>query len=142
MPQSNAVENISGHCMCGGVRYKASAARRKLIQCHCEMCRRTTGGAWTATQALRDDLIIEDAGSLAWYRSSEHAKRGFCRNCGASLFFDSDERPTMGIAVGTIDQPSGMELAAHICTADAPDYEVMTDGLPQVPDEEHGIEYP
>ena len=142
MSNTNAVENISGHCQCGGVRYQARAARRQLIQCHCEMCRRAVGGIWMATQALREDLTIEDDGCLEWYQSSEHGRRGFCNSCGASLFFDREGRPTMSIAVGTVDQPSGFEFAAHCNTADAADYEIFTDDLPKFPDGQHGIEFP
>lgn len=142
MSNTNAVENVTGHCLCGGVRYKASAVRRELIQCHCEMCRRATGVVWRATQAVRADLTIEDDDCLTWYQSSEHARRGFCRNCGASLFFDSDQRPNMGIAAGTIDQPSGLEFAANIYTDDAADYEVISDAVPNISDGQHGIVYP
>ena len=148
MPNSNAVKNVSGHCLCGGVRYEASAVRRQLVHCHCEMCRRAVGGVWQATQALRGDLTIEDDGCLAWYRSSEKARRGFCGRCGASLFFDGpgdgdrDDRTTMGIAAGTIDQPSGLELAADIHVDDAADYEIVSDAVPSFGDGRHGIVYP
>ena len=142
MSNSNAVQNVTGHCLCGGIRYKASAVRRQAIRCHCEMCRRAIGNVWTATQAVRADLTIEDDGCLTWYQSSDHARRGFCNRCGASLFFDSNQRPTMGIAAATIDQPSGLEFAAHIFTDDATDYEPLTDGAPTFTDGRHGIVYP
>ena len=142
MPHSNAVKNVSGHCLCGGVRYKASAVRRQLLQCHCEMCRRAVGAVWQATRAVREDLTIEDDGCLAWYRSSEKARRGFCARCGASLFFDPDDSPTIGIAAGTIDQPSGLEFAANIHVDDAADYGVVSDTVPSFGDGRHGIVYP
>ena len=140
--ENNAVEDVSGHCLCGGVRYEAAAVRRRLVQCHCETCRRAVGAVWQATQALREDLTIEDDGCLAWYRSSGKARRGFCGRCGSSLFFDHDDRPTMGIAAGTIDQPSGLELAADIHVDDAADYEVLSAEVPSFPDGRHGIAYP
>ena len=142
MSNASAVGNITGHCLCGGVRYKASAVRRQVIRCHCEMCRRAIGNVWTATQALRSDLTIEDDDCLSWYQSSNHVRRGFCGKCGASLFFDSDQRPTMSIAAATIDQPSGLEFAAHVFTDEATDYEPLSDGAPTFPNDQHGITYP
>ena len=142
MSNTSAVSNVTGRCLCGGVRYESSAVRRELIHCHCEMCRRVTGGLWIATHSVRSDLTIEDDHCLAWYQSSDHARRGFCRKCGSSLFFDSTQRPTMGIAAGTVDQPSGLELVAHIFTADAADYTRFTDDLRQVTDGQHGLVYP
>jgi hypothetical protein len=142
MSKVEPVKNITGHCLCGGVRYKANAARRQVIRCHCEMCRRAVGNVWTATQALRGDLKVEDDGCLSWYQSSDHARRGFCNRCGASLFFDSSHRPTMGIAAATIDQPSGLEFSAHIYTDDATDYEPLSENVPSYADGRHGITYP
>ena len=142
MPTSTPVKNVTGRCLCGGVRYTASAVRREVIRCHCEMCRRAIGNVWTATLALRSDLTIEDDGCLRWYQSSDHARRGFCGKCGASLFFDSEQRPSIGIAAATIDQPSGLEFAAHIFTADAADYEPISDDEASFADGQHGIVYP
>ena len=48
----------------------------------------------------------------------------------------------MGIAAGTIDQPSGLELAANIHIDDAADYEVISDDVPDFRDGQHGIAYP
>lgn len=142
MSNSNAIQNVTGHCLCGGVRYKASAVRREIIQCHCEMCRRQTGGLWMATHVVRSEITIEDDDCLMWYQSSPHAKRGFCNKCGSSLFIDNDERPTMGIGAGSVDQPSGLELAVHIFADDAADYDVIEDGLRRVPDGNPGLVYP
>ena len=142
MSNTNAVQDVTGHCLCGGVSYKATAVRRQAVRCHCEMCRRAIGNVWTATQAVRSDLTIEDDGCLTWYQSSDRARRGFCNRCGASLFFDNNQRPTMGIAAATIDQPSGLEFAAHIFTDDATDYEPLSDGAPTFSDGHHGIVYP
>ncbi len=138
----NATGPASGHCLCGGVRYRAKALRRKVVACHCEMCRRWTGGLWRATAALRDEIEIEDDGCLAWYGSSGEARRGFCRTCGSSLFFDHVERTTLAIMAGTLDQPTGLELAFHIFVDDKADYEAITDDLPRLPAGGHGLKYP
>lgn len=127
--KTNAVPDVSGGCLCGGVRYTARAVRRELVQCHCGMCRRSSGGLWMATHAVRTDVTIEDDGCLAWYQASAQARRGFCRRCGSNLFLDNAQRPTMAITAGTVDQPSGLELAVHIFMDDAADYDMITDDL-------------
>ena len=136
------MDKISGGCLCGGVRYRVQGPLRPILQCHCEMCRRATGGLWRATMARRTDLEIEDDGRLAWYGSSPGVRRGFCRTCGASLFWSRQDSPTIGITAGTLDQPTGLELAVHIHVDSAADYERIADGLPQVADGRHGIEFP
>ena len=142
MSNTHPVHDVSGRCLCGSVRYQVSAVRRELIHCHCEICRRMTGAVWIGTHAVRSDLTIEDDDCLAWYQSTDHSSRGFSRKCGSTLFFDSTERPTIGIAAGSVDQPSGLELVVHIFTSDAADYTRFTDDIRQVADGQHGLVYP
>ena len=138
----NASGPVSGHCLCGAIRYKAERVRRQVVACHCSQCRQWTGGLWQATQVLRDEITIEDPdGNLNWFQSSDKARRGFCGTCGSSIFFDHADRPTFSILAGTLDQPSGLELALHIYVDDKADYEIFDDNLPQLP-KGHSLVYP
>src|SRR5262245_55956310 len=77
----------SGRCLCGSVRFViAGPLRPTVIACHCRNCRRFSGGLFTVTAARKEDLVITKKGSLKWFKSSKHNKRGFCGKCGSSLF--------------------------------------------------------
>ena len=45
--------------------------------------------------------------------SDAGARRGFCGECGSSLFWDPPARDTISIAAGTLDGPTGLSTAAH-----------------------------
>ena len=46
--------------------------------------------------------------SLKWYRSSDWAERGFCANCGSSLFYRLVEDPSkMSVCAGAVDDIPG-----------------------------------
>ena len=51
---------------------------------------RPAGNYWSATQVPRENLTITRDEGLKWYRSSDWARRGFCANCGSSLFWEMD----------------------------------------------------
>ena len=90
----------TGGCLCGAVRYEVHGPLRDVVNCHCSKCRRMNGNYAAYSSARREDLrIIEDRG-LRWYDSVQDetpdVKRGFCSQCGSSLFWDAKERPTMG----------------------------------------------
>jgi hypothetical protein len=68
---------------------------------------------------------------LRWYRSSSNAERGFCGQCGSSLFWKPDHGRHVSIMAGTMDTPTGLCAEEHIFVADASDYYVLADGLPQ-----------
>ncbi|MCX7645572.1 MAG: GFA family protein, partial [Rhodobacteraceae bacterium] len=111
-----------GSCLCGAVAFAATGPLRPVIACHCSQCRRTSGHVWAATAVPleRFGLLREDG--LAWFRSSARARRGFCRRCGASLFWEPSDEARISIAAGALDGPTGLSLAAHWHREDAGDY--------------------
>ena len=125
---------LTGKCHCGRVRYEIAGPVRPVVECHCESCRRITGSLWHATGARLADVTISDAQqALNWYRSSEHVARGFCGNCGSTMFFQRDGAETITITAGSLDQPTGLHLKMRIFTDDMADYAADSsgDGIPQ-----------
>jgi hypothetical protein len=112
----------TGSCLCGAVRYEVSGTLRDVIECHCAMCRKTHGhiGAYTATR--KGALDIVEARGLKWYASSDNARRGFCGECGGTLFFDPLTKDYVAIAAGTLDPPTGLKTTVQIHVASAGDY--------------------
>ena len=119
-----------GHCLCGAVSYEVRGPLRDILLCHCEECRRWGGyvGAFTATR-LEHFTLVEERG-LRWAdspRSDRHAKRGFCSKCGSSLFWQPAGSERIHIAAGTLDPPTGLEVAGHAYTHQAGDYDELLD---------------
>ncbi len=142
MTNSDEPPRGTGRCLCGGVTYEVRGPLRNVVACHCDECRRSSGSFWAATGARREDLTIIEDGLLKWYGSSPGIRRGFCGGCGASLFWDSKERSFMAIAAGSLDKPTGLNLVAHIFTAEAGDYYKIADRLPAFPEGNHGVVFP
>jgi hypothetical protein len=124
----------SGRCLCGAVRYEVRGALRDVLLCHCQECRRWHGHVSATSAARREDLVLLEERGLRWIaspRSDARARRGFCCECGSSLFWDAPERETISIAAGTLDAPTGLRIASHWYVSQAGDYyEVPEDGLP------------
>jgi hypothetical protein len=102
------------------VRYEVRGPLRDVLICHCEECRRWHGHVSASTAAARSDLVVLDDRALRWFdspRSDARARRGFCGECGSSLFWDAPGRATVSIAAGTLDGPSG-----HWYVSQAGDY--------------------
>src|SRR3712207_4982961 len=111
----------TGGCLCGAVRYAVRGPMRDVVVCHCGRCRRSHGHFAAYAACRRSDLAVDDSGALRWYEADGRA-RGFCCRCGASLFWRAEGRPTVSIAAGTIDEPTGLRTVAHIFTRDRGDY--------------------
>ena len=125
-----------GGCLCGSVRYAVHGPLREILVCHCVECRRWAGRAWTATAARAADLEIRETGDLRWISSpqSDHgAERGFCSACGASLFWRIPGGERVSLAAGTLDEPSGLRVAAHIWVDHAAEWERPDSDIPAYP---------
>jgi hypothetical protein len=125
----------TGGCLCGAVQYEVRGPLREVLVCHCRECRRWHGHASASTAAAREDLVLVSERGLRWIdspHSDAQARRGFCGECGSSLFWDAPRRPTVSIAAGTLDGPTGLRIAGHWFVSQAGDYyDLPADGLPR-----------
>lgn len=120
----------TGECACGAVRYELHGDLTKVTYCHCSKCRRWHGhvGAWTAVD--RPGFRLAEQRGLKWHAVNPTVKRGFCGECGSSLFWDETGEAKLGVCAGTIDAPTGLVSKAHIYVGSKGDYyELPEDGL-------------
>jgi hypothetical protein len=97
-----------GGCLCGAVRFETRGELRAVIGCHCSQCRRQTGLYYAATDVPVEQFQMLEEATLAWYRASERARRGFCSTCGSALFWQAEDSDKISILAGAFDQPSGL----------------------------------
>lgn len=119
-----------GGCLCGAVRYAVRGELREILVCHCVECRRWSGRAMAFTAARNDELEVVGT-DLTWIaspRSDHGASRGFCARCGGSLFWRAPGFDRTSVAAGTLDEPSGLRVAAHIWVEQGADWERPPDG--------------
>lgn len=129
--QTGNLAEVTGGCLCGGVRYRAAGPLRPIVYCHCGQCRRTSGHFVAATAARKDALTVVADEGLEWFASSEFASRGFCSRCGSSLFWLPNAREYVSIMAGTLDDSAGLEAVEHIYVSDKGDYYELMDDLPK-----------
>jgi len=124
----------TGACLCGAVRFEVTGPLRDVVLCHCAMCRRTHGHIGAYTAAAKSDLRLIEARGLRWYASSDLARRGFCAECGGSLFWEAAGRDTVSIAAGTLDAPTGLSTTLQIYVSSAGDYYDVDERVPGRPE--------
>lgn len=101
-----------GRCLCGAVTLTATNVETEHHACHCGMCRRWVGGPMFA--ALAESVTFEGAEHIGRYKSSDWAERGFCKQCGSSLFYYFVPANQYMLAVGCIDDAESFELAREL----------------------------
>lgn len=120
-----------GSCLCGAVSFSVEGALPPATACHCSMCRKTTDNYEVGVDVDRATVTIMGEANVTWFRSSDKARRGFCRTCGSPLFFEPLQGDWIGLMLGAFDGPTGVTIAEHIHVGDKGDYYELRDGAPQ-----------
>ncbi len=120
-----------GSCHCGAVSFEVTGDLPPPDACHCTDCRKWSGHVFVSTDVPRSAVTIQGADKITWFRSSEKVQRGFCADCGSSLFWDPIHHDWIGIAMGAFDGPTDTRIKIHVWVADKGDYYDIDDGLPQ-----------
>ena len=129
----------TGGCACGGIRYEITTRPGPISFCHCGQCRRQHSHVGAYTTFPREALRLLKDETLAWYQSSENARRGFCSRCGSGVFWDPIGGERVDVTAGSLDQPTGLHADKHIWVEFKGDYyEIAEDGLEHVKSTDSG----
>ncbi len=128
-------KKITGGCLCGAVRYEITGTLRDVVNCHCSKCRRFHGHFGAYTSILEKNLSFINKEGLKWFHSTtdetSNVYRGFCSNCGSSLFWHPEGWETISVAAGSLDDPTRLHTLGHIWLSQKSDYYTIEDELPQ-----------
>lgn len=125
---------LRGGCLCGNIRYAIEGAIEAPEHCHCGMCRKAHGAAFS-TNAVVESVrlkILDAAGLLTQYESSPRRRKCFCSRCGSQLFILRTDRPDITVVtLGTLDDDPVNRPSRHVFTKfGAPWYDI-DDELPR-----------
>lgn len=123
--------NKTGGCLCGAVQFDVSGPLRDIVMCHCIQCQKASGHHAAATAAPNDNFTFTEDRGLTWYQSSDYAERGFCRECGSSLFWRMKGRDSLSVFVGCLDGELDLPVLMHIFVEGKKEYYKITDKIRQ-----------
>lgn len=129
---------VTGGCNCGAVRFEGALSDRGVGICHCKMCRRFASGPFVGCRFAGGIRLIEDRG-LKWWVSSDWGRRGFCAECGATLFWTDaaraplrdDGRADWSVSAGALDGDPDQIVFHHIFEDHRPGYLTFADDAPR-----------
>lgn len=123
--------SLKAKCLCGNISFKTSGYHRDVQNCHCVQCLKTHGHHAAYSKVEEKDLKFLSKKSLKWFKSSKRAKRGFCSNCGASIFFKVIGTDSVCIAAGIFNNPTKLKTSIEIFTKGKSDYYKINSKLPK-----------
>ncbi|MEM7563818.1 MAG: GFA family protein [Pseudomonadota bacterium] len=124
-----------GSCLCGTIRFEADCFEEQVGHCHCTMCRKFHGAAFSTLGEVKQENFRWTAGKqfLKQYIADNQTIRQFCSECGSSLTFASPGHASapVEISLACFDDPVPVTPNAHIFVANAANWCVRNDNLPE-----------
>ncbi|MCO4781737.1 MAG: GFA family protein [Candidatus Cloacimonetes bacterium] len=121
----------NGSCLCKAVIFTIDSPLSQIDACHCIECRKHSGHYFVSADISKSSINIEGTSNIKWFQSSNKVKRGFCKHCGSSLFWEPIHHDWTAVAMGSIDSPNQASIDKHIYVSEKGDYYDLCDGLPQ-----------
>jgi hypothetical protein len=124
---------LHGGCLCGSVRYDIDASLGTVEHCHCSMCRKAHGAAFSTNAVVATSAFHVTSGAdvIAEYASSPTRRKCFCSKCGSQLFIRRLDQPEVTVVtLGTIDGDPGARPERHVFVASKAVWDTSADSLP------------
>jgi hypothetical protein len=122
------MSEVTGACLCGGVRFAVAVPFERVTACHCTSCKKISGGVGTASGRARtaDIRVLEGAELITTYQPSEGLSKSFCSRCGTNLFgggWPDSERTSVRLAA--LDDPFEGRIEHHIYVRSVAPWEAL-----------------
>ena len=77
---------VTGSCSCQAVKYQVAGPVQKVVNCHCDHCKKMNGSAVSSYVAVLDGDFSITQGEVKQFAISDKAAKFFCADCGTPLF--------------------------------------------------------
>jgi hypothetical protein len=124
---------ITGGCLCGALRYEASAPPAYAGYCFCEDCRKASGGGFIAFMGFPASALTFSGDAITHtmpQSDGRKSERNFCPSCGGLVYGG-----VRGVAqqhtiyAGSLDDPSHFKPTMAIFNSQRPAWVPLPPGL-------------
>lgn len=126
---------MKGSCLCGEVQYEVHGPFRIYQYCHCSRCRKLTGSAHSANMFASPEQFRWTQGEdkVVTYRlpGAKYFSSAFCKQCGSTLPWKTNDGRNMVITAGTLDEDPGVRPEQNIFWGSRAEWCVETSELPK-----------
>ncbi|MGD2094190.1 MAG: GFA family protein [Phycisphaerales bacterium] len=130
---------LRGECLCGSVRYESTGNPEDASYCHCDDCKKATGGPYTVGVLVQAAKLRIISGRVKGYTtiadSGRKITREFCPNCGSPLFTRAEKCPDfVFLKAGSLDEPELIKPNCQLWTKRAVPWAYIAENLPSFPE--------
>lgn len=120
--------SLLGTCLCGGVRFEVTEPFERVAACHCESCKKLSGGGGTVSGRVRTEAVHILAGEnlVKSFMPAEGSAKTFCSECGSNLFGAGwPESEHTSVRLSALEEPYEGRIESHIFVRSLAPWEVL-----------------
>jgi hypothetical protein len=129
---------LTGHCLCGGVRFEVTEPPVSAGYCHCTRCQRRTGTAAAVSARIAPGSlrIVSGEDLVRSFVPPDGFAKDYCSACGSALWSrDPNDPGVVSVRLGAFDGDPGIRPSYRQFVAYAAPWEpIPDDGLPLFPE--------
>jgi len=126
---------MTGSCLCGAIKYQVDKLESHMAHCHCSMCRKFHGAAFSTFGEATSDHFkwLQGEERLKSYTAKNGSVRQFCEHCGSSMTFSASKKNThiIEFALATLDNEIDVKPDAHVFVESKVNWIDIKDDLPK-----------
>lgn len=104
-----------GSCQCKAVQFRVTGDFKRIVNCHCTLCRKMNGAAFSTYVAVLTTDFDLISGNLVSCDVTENARKHFCGQCGTPIFNSNPRYAGLNILhLGSLDTESPQELKPEV----------------------------
>lgn len=132
---------MEGGCNCGKIRYTVRTPPLAIYICHCHLCQKRTGSAFSMSMVLTENALeISQANLKSDSRTLPYGVENVswaCAVCSSRIYTHRTASKTINLRVGTLDQTEDLQPVAQFWTDSAQRWAIASDILtyPTQPDD-------
>ena len=138
------VDDLTGGCLCGAVRYRCRGEPDSQGLCQCERCQKQSGSSFLIAVVYAKAAVEIDLAPLKTYTAYDTdgaaLNRHFCGTCGSSVMITLDRYPEIrSMMGGTVDDKTRLKPTFCLwCSSGQPWLELPA-AIEQFPDYPDGL---
>ena len=123
--------SYEGGCFCNAIKFTVTADTFWSILCYCKSCTKISGAPVVAWAGFVKNQIHWTGEQICEFSSSKGVKRGFCKKCGASIFFKMNKSNIISISAGLFDKSLKLKTNRNIFTKNRLKYYSLDRDIPK-----------
>ena len=132
MPGAIRLDQTTGRCQCGSIRYAFDGKPKWVMHCHCADCRRAVSSVVATYIGVQVEQFRYLRGEPAVYSSSPSVNRYFCARCGSPMAYAGSRWPgEVHLFHGTLDDPTQWPPTGHAYIGEQIPWFEVHDALPR-----------